>query len=143
VAPAAAPASPAAQLAVRILPLRHEPDGTHRLTVHLHPVDLGPVSLVAEVRDGAIRMQLTGATEMAHHALREALPELRQELAQAGFRDCSLDLRQQAPGSGPGQQWTAPGRGRHAADSPPEQPNTPEPPAARRDGRASQLDLHV
>jgi hypothetical protein len=136
------PPSSAVQLAVRILPLREAPDGTHRLTVHLHPAELGPVSLVAEVRDGALRLQLTGETEAAHHALRDALPELRQELAQAGLRDCTLDLRQQAPGSGPGQQWTAaPNRERSTQDRPVEQP--PEPTTVRAGDRTGHLDLHV
>jgi len=110
--PAAAPVpTPAAQLALRIVPLRREADGTHRLTVHLHPVELGPVSLVAEVHGDDIRLQLAGGTEHGQHALREALPELRRELERAGFTGCTLDLRQDsAPDTGR-QRYPQPGTG--------------------------------
>ncbi|MCU7727121.1 flagellar hook-length control protein FliK [Actinoplanes sp. KI2] len=103
-APAAAPAPasttasptppPAAQMAMRIAPLRLEADGVHRLTVHLHPVDLGPVQVVAEVRNGDISLQLTGTTDAGTDALRNALGDLRRELADSGFANCTLDLRQ-------------------------------------------------
>jgi flagellar hook-length control protein FliK len=73
----------------------------HRLTVHLHPDDLGPVSVVAEVRDGGVSVQLASGSAAGHEALHEALPQLRQELVDAGFTNCNLDLRQQAPGGGP------------------------------------------
>jgi hypothetical protein len=77
---------------MHVVPLRLEADGVHRLTVHLHPADLGLVSLVAEVRDGAVHLQLAGATEAGREALRDALPDLRRELQQGGFSGCSLDL---------------------------------------------------
>jgi hypothetical protein len=96
----ASPAPPAAQVALHVVPLRLEADGVHRLTVHLHPADLGPVSLVAEVRDGAVHLQLAGATEAGREALRDALPDLRRELQQGGFERCSLDLGQDAPSGG-------------------------------------------
>ncbi|HKS99860.1 MAG TPA: flagellar hook-length control protein FliK [Rugosimonospora sp.] len=141
---APAPAAPATQLAARILPLRHEPDGIHQLTVHMHPADLGPVSLVAEVRNGAVRLQLTGGTEVAHHALREALPELRQQLSQAGL-ECSVDLRQRNQDAGTAQQWAAPGRQGFGSDAEPElaRPVAAEPPTTPARNRAGQLDLHV
>jgi flagellar hook-length control protein FliK len=94
------PAAPATQVAMHIVPLRQEADGIHRLTVHLHPVDLGAVSVVAEIRDGSVAVQLSGATEHGRQALHDALPQLRQELADAGFTNCSLDLRQNAPSGG-------------------------------------------
>jgi len=103
-APAAPPLAPgtpaAAQVAMHVLPLRLDADGVHRLTVHLHPADLGLVSLVAEVRDGAVHLQLAGATEAGREALRDALPDLRRELQQGGFSRCSLDLGQDAPSGG-------------------------------------------
>jgi flagellar hook-length control protein FliK len=85
---------PAAQLAVRIAPLRLEADGVHRLTVNLHPADLGPVQVVAEIRNGDINLQLSGSTDAGAAALRDALNDLRQELTASGFENCSLDLRQ-------------------------------------------------
>jgi flagellar hook-length control protein FliK len=96
--PAAQPAPPAIQVALHILPLRVAADGIHRLTVHLHPADLGPVSVVAEIRDGEVAVQLAGGTEAGRQALHDALPQLREELTRAGFTNCTLDLRQDAPG---------------------------------------------
>jgi hypothetical protein len=77
-------------------------------SICLHPADLGMVSLVAEVRDGAVHLQLAGGSDAAREALREALPDLRRELEQGGFTRCSLDLSQDtAPGGHrPGPQPT-------------------------------------
>lgn len=99
-APSSPPASPAQQIALHVTPLRRAPNGVHRMTVHLHPAELGPVSLVAEVRDTGIHLHLSGATEAGREALRAALGDLRRELQQAGFVNCSLDLRQETPSGG-------------------------------------------
>jgi flagellar hook-length control protein FliK len=106
---AAAPATPAthaAQLAERLVPLQKGPDGVHRLTIHLNPVDLGPISVTAEVRGGDVHVHLAGATDAARDALRAALPELRKELQGSGFGSTSLDVSRDAPGHGraPGRQ---------------------------------------
>jgi flagellar hook-length control protein FliK len=93
-APPAAPAPPSTQIAMRIAPLRLDADGVHRLTVNLHPADLGPVQVVAEIRGGEINVQLSGATDAGNDALRNAIDDLRRELQDAGFANCSLDLRQ-------------------------------------------------
>ena len=98
---AAPPAPPAAQIAMRIVPLRLEADGVHRLTVNLHPADLGPVQVVAEIRNGDVSLQLSGSTDAGTAALRDSLDNLRRELADAGFGNCDLDLRQ---GSADAQQ---------------------------------------
>ncbi|GII05963.1 flagellar hook-length control protein FliK [Planobispora takensis] len=105
-APAAQqPATPASQIAMHVVPLRQDPDGIHRLTIHLHPVDLGPVSLVAELRNGAVHLQLAGTSDVAFDALRSALPELKRELEESGFSSCSLDLQREAPNGGqPGER---------------------------------------
>jgi flagellar hook-length control protein FliK len=79
---------------MRIAPLRLDADGVHRLTVNLHPVDLGPVQVVAEIRNGDINVQLTSATDAATDALRDAIGDLRRELQDAGFGNTTLDLRQ-------------------------------------------------
>ena len=93
-APAAIPTPTAAQLAQRIVPLRLDADGVHRLTVNLHPADLGPVQVVAEIRNGEINVQLTGSTEAGNDALRDALAGLKRDLEDSGFANCTLDLRQ-------------------------------------------------
>ncbi|MCA2213708.1 flagellar hook-length control protein FliK [Wangella sp. NEAU-J3] len=79
---------------MRIAPLRLDADGVHRLTVNLHPADLGPVQVVAEIRNGTINVQLSGSTDAGTDALRNAMDELRRELEQSGFGDTTLDLRQ-------------------------------------------------
>jgi flagellar hook-length control protein FliK len=76
------------------VPLRLDADGVHRLTVNLHPVDLGPVQVVAEIRNGEINLQLTSSTDAGHESLSDALDELRRQLEQSGFGNTSLDLRQ-------------------------------------------------
>jgi flagellar hook-length control protein FliK len=84
-------------IAMQIAPLRLTADGVHRLTINLHPADLGPVQVVAEIRGGEISVQLTGSTDAGNDALRNALDDLRRELQDAGFANCSLDLRQGSP----------------------------------------------
>jgi len=89
----AAQSGPAAQVVAVLHPLRSAPDGVHQLTVHLHPAELGPVSVRAEIRNGDIHLHLAGATEAARDALRMALPELRRDLQAAGFTAGSLDVQ--------------------------------------------------
>jgi flagellar hook-length control protein FliK len=116
VAPTAAPdrtPSHAAQLAQHIVPLKNGVDGVHRLTVHLNPVDFGPISVTAEVRNGEIHVQLAGATDAGREALRAALPELRQELEQSGTSTLSMDA-----GHDRGQGATPERGGRNHSRSP-------------------------
>src|SRR5262249_36718186 len=104
--------SPANQLSMVLVPLRKLPDGVHRMTIHMSPGDLGPVSVVAEVRNGEIAVQLLGVTEAGRAALEAALPDLRRDLEDAGFGNTQLDLQQNA-GQGGQQQgsgWPTDGR---------------------------------
>jgi flagellar hook-length control protein FliK len=125
-APNQSPAVPqppvAAQVAVVLTPLRKGPDGVHRMTIQLSPGDLGPVSIVAEVRDGAIAVQLAGGSEAARAALQAALPDLRQDLRDAGFAQCSLDLHQDPDRPGNQSQqfsgWQSQGRSQQQAPEP-------------------------
>jgi len=79
---------------MHIAPLRLDADGVHRLTVNLHPADLGPVQVIAEIRNGEINVQLTGSTDAGNDALRDALADLKRDLEDSGFANCTLDLRQ-------------------------------------------------
>jgi flagellar hook-length control protein FliK len=137
--PAAAP-PPAEQLAAEIVPLRSR-DGEHKLTVHLHPVDLGPITVTAQVRGNDIQLDLGGATEGAREALRAALPELRRELERAGFDSCLLNT-----GTGGAREDRRPPHWqRPAATEPLAGPAAPEPVAATpvRSRTAGVLDLHA
>jgi hypothetical protein len=149
--PAAVPVpvpSPAAQLAAALPAAHRGADGIHRLTVHLNPDELGPVSVLAEIRGGEIHVHLAGGTEVGREALRAALPELRRELQDAGFTATSLDVQQDAPGYGqPGRQHAAapdPHRAEpdRPADRSQQRPTRPGP--AGRPGTASRrLDVSL
>lgn len=94
-----------------MLNLRASGDGTHSVAVALHPADLGPVNLHVRIVDGAMAISLASANGATLDSIRTALPELRQELRQAGLPDVklSLDLTageftgQQDPHDAPGQ----------------------------------------
>jgi flagellar hook-length control protein FliK len=144
-APLPHPGPPATQLAVRIAPLFLDADGVHRLTVHLHPADLGPVQVVAEIRNGEISVQLSGATDAGNDALRNALDDLRRELDKAGFSSTTLDLRQGGAGQqdqAARQQSGLPANGRTSTipDASDPVPVTPQPVGPDPDGR---LDIKV
>jgi hypothetical protein len=97
------PGSPAAlaeQVLTRVSPLRQGPDGTHHLTMRLDPGHLGPLTVVAEVRNGTIRLELTAVLPAAQEALKHAAADLRRDLADAGFGSASVDVR--SDGGGPG-----------------------------------------
>jgi flagellar hook-length control protein FliK len=141
------PAPPAAQLAMRIAPLRLDADGVHRLTVNLHPADLGPVQVVAEIRNGDISVQLTGTTDEGTAAMRDALADLRRELEDSGFGNCSLDLRQgTAQQEQARQQFAAAGNGAGRGDTA-AAPAAPAPaesgPASGRAPGSSRLDVRA
>jgi flagellar hook-length control protein FliK len=149
-APAASTAPPpAAQLATHLAPLYKGPDGIHRLTIHLNPVDLGPISVTAEVRGGDIAVQLAGATDAGREALRGALPDLRKHLEDAGFGSCALDLQRDAPNPGHDhQQRPAAPEPQARGGNEPERPAGPAPvdPPARTTAAGTahrSLDLHV
>jgi flagellar hook-length control protein FliK len=106
--PAAAPASPAQpaqpqpvaqQLAAPLLRLRAGGDGSHTLTIALHPADLGPVSVHVRLIGDAMTIQLASASESAHDVLREALPQLHQELQAAGLSSAGLSLQLSGQGA--------------------------------------------
>jgi hypothetical protein len=108
--PTPAPAAtlpPAVQLAMHLAPLRTAPDGTHRLTVRLHPAELGRVEVRVEVRDGVVSVLLTPGVDATRDLLREALGDLRRDLAGQGFQSATLDVAD--PRSGPGRQGAQPG----------------------------------
>lgn len=98
--PATAHSAPADQLPVSnqlagpVLSLRTAGNGSHQLTIALHPAELGPVNLHVRIVGDSMAIQLASTSEGAHDALHAALPQLRQELQAAGLGnvDLSLDL---------------------------------------------------
>jgi len=105
-APVSQPAQPSPhpavyqQLADPLLKLRASGDGSHSLTVALHPAELGPVNLHVRLVGDTMTIQLASSSESAHAALHAALGELRQELRGAGLGgvEVSLDLHGQSAG---------------------------------------------
>ncbi|WP_304606007.1 flagellar hook-length control protein FliK [Actinotalea lenta] len=99
--PATAPAAPPAgaatpppladQLGVRLGALRTAPLGDHVLTMRVEPDSIGPVRVVAHIAHDGVRIELLGATDQARNALRQALPDLRRDLAATGM-SADLDL---------------------------------------------------
>lgn len=113
----APPPPPAAQVADQIIPLRTQGDGVHRIAMELRPNDLGTISVVAEIRNGQVHLHFGGANEMTRETLRAALPELRQQLEDAGFAGAAFDF---GDGSPPGQndrrQLGGAGQGQNGGD---------------------------
>lgn len=126
-APAGAHESVPTQLVEVVAPFRRSPDGSHRVTLHLRPEDLGEVHVEVQVRGGEISLHLTSDSAGTRDALRTSLPDLRAELEAGGLRAGSLDVgadRQPHPGREHHLGVTPP-----AADPPPS-PAGPRGPAA-------------
>jgi hypothetical protein len=107
---------PAAQIAMKLAPLRVGPDGTHQMTIHLNPGELGPISVVAQVRGDELSVQLTGSTEAGREALKEALPELEQQLRGDGFNTLAVNVREAARLDAARPAWAG-GPGHSATDN--------------------------
>jgi flagellar hook-length control protein FliK len=154
------PQPPATQLAARIAPLRQGPDGVHRIAVELHPADLGTVGIVAEIRNGNVHLHFTGGSELTRETLRQAMPDLRRELQDAGFANTGFDLDENTSGGrnpfGPaggenGRSGRGGGDGRGGGQGGSAQPDdrtgrsarTSYGPPPRPDGRTGGLDLQV
>jgi flagellar hook-length control protein FliK len=74
-------------------------DGTHRLTLRLHPADLGEVKVILTVKDNTVDVTLS-AGPAAREALREGSPQLRALLELAGATTGQLVVRDLAPLTG-------------------------------------------
>jgi len=67
-------------------------DGTHRMTLQLHPADLGQVRVTVTVKNGAVDVSLAAAPA-AQDALRDGTARLRSLLASSGHTLGQLVLR--------------------------------------------------
>jgi len=92
----------AAQIAPFVTALRHEPNGTHQITVLLHPADLGQVQIVVELRDGTVNLQMSGSHDAARDVLNSAMPQLRRELTDSGLLVGRTDVLSQDSGTAGG-----------------------------------------
>ncbi len=89
-APAAPPnpvaTTPVAQLVSVVEPLRDQPDGSYRITVDLHPADLGRVQVEVRLERGEVNLHLQADHASTSALLRDALHDLRDGLQSAGLR---------------------------------------------------------
>lgn len=69
--------------------------GPQRVTVRLHPEDLGEVRVVLSQRDGQLQVSLT-VSDQAHATLAQGSDELRHLLAAAGHSDPRIVVRDQS-----------------------------------------------
>jgi hypothetical protein len=121
----------AQQLVTPLLRLRSSGDGSHSLTVALHPAELGPVNLHVRLVGDVMTIQLASTSESARDALRDALPQLHQELQAAGLPGAGLSLELGGQPPGGSQHFGPPERPAADVDRPP-----PEPRAAKQESRA-------
>ncbi|MGZ4506770.1 MAG: flagellar hook-length control protein FliK [Blastococcus sp.] len=106
-APPAAPPPVATQLVQHVAVLTNGPDGTHSVTVVLHPDSLGPVQVQVTLSQGTIDLTMRGAHEHGRAALMDALPDLRRDLESAGLTCSNLDVDQGTGGSWSTQHQSA------------------------------------
>lgn len=81
------------------------------MTLQVSPEDLGPLTVRAYIDAAGVRIELFAPGDAGREAIRGILPELRKELADAGF-GASLDVSGQ---NGPGSA-ARDGTGRDPAD---------------------------
>jgi flagellar hook-length control protein FliK len=130
--------------------LRSRGDGSHELSVQLHPAELGAVNVSATIRDGQLTVTVACADDAALAAVTAALPALHHQLSCAGFG--GVDVHFGGPSQGH-QQHDAPHSQRDAPhkqqaahqmpDSHPDRDRSREPvsaQAARRSASQRALD---
>ncbi|AFT71685.1 Flagellar hook-length control protein-like protein [Alloalcanivorax dieselolei B5] len=72
--------------------------GEHRVELHLHPAELGPLSVSLKVDDQGAQAQFFSAHGLVRQALEQALPQLREALAQQGINLGEASVSDQQPG---------------------------------------------
>jgi flagellar hook-length control protein FliK len=88
----------AQQVAAQLTAFRGRPDGSYETTLRLVPEELGEVTIRLQVNGGTVSLHAMGASAAAVDALRDAMPDLRQDLLRSGLDlvDSQVD---QSPGS--------------------------------------------
>ena len=80
--------------------------GHYRLTLNVHPKELGAIDVVMEMREGRLDAQITSVNAVTRDLLGDSLPRLRDALQQNGIQLANLTIGSDAQQSG--------GRGRGA-----------------------------
>ena len=84
-APVATPLPISTQMSAHLSAFRGLADGTYETTIRLNPEELGQVSVRIQVNGGTVSIHAFGASDIAVQRLREAMPDLRQDLLQSGL----------------------------------------------------------
>lgn len=72
--------------------------GEHTMRLAVSPENLGPVTVRATIGvDGSVRIELSAPTDTGREALRQALTDLRRDLAGQGMPSASLHLTDDTP----------------------------------------------
>ncbi len=117
--------------------------GAQTAELRLNPPELGPVRIVLHISDSVAQALFVSPHAPVRHALENALPQLQQQLAQAGLSLGQADVSDQQPGQQQAfAQAGSQGRGDagaavfslDGAASPPAMPTPPDT-AQRRAGR--------
>ena len=133
-------AAPHVQVVEAVGHLRHV-DGTHEVTLELHPAELGPVKVTMTVEGSNVTLHLSAQNGATDDLLRRHLPDLQASLAEAGLNATSVDVGGSAPqrqplGDGDGEATPTGAASAPTADRTPEHPAT-----ARTTSSSARLDV--
>jgi len=79
-----ATASQSQQILSILSPVLNRPNGTHQISIEMHPADLGTIQATVTVQSGHVTVELHADHPGARQALGTALPDLRQQLGSGG-----------------------------------------------------------
>ncbi len=65
-------------------PVLNRPNGTHQISIEMHPADLGTIQATVTVQSGHVTVELHADHPGARQVLGTALPDLRQQLGSGG-----------------------------------------------------------
>lgn len=91
--------------------------GEQRVTLRLHPAELGPVSVSLTMNEQNAQAQFLSHNATVRQALEQALPQLREALAEQGISLGEASVGEQSAGSSDGTGEGVPGEAMMAAGS--------------------------
>lgn len=66
--------------------------GIQRAQVQLNPAELGPMEITVDLAEDVAQVQITAENAATREAVEQAVPRLREMMAQSGFAETSVDL---------------------------------------------------
>lgn len=90
--------------------------GVQRASVQLNPAELGPMEISVDLADDVAQVQIIAESEATREAVEQAMPRLREMMAQSGFGETAVEISSgneepefQQPGAGAQHDLTAEG----------------------------------